>query len=63
MSNAARKARKRAGEKYQPKPAKVPTHPYVPKSEPGRQRRTGRTVIDQMIRDAAAKLRKEEGLD
>lgn len=63
MSTKDRKARKRAGEKYQPKPAKVPTHPYVPTGEPGRQRRAGRELIQGMIRDAAAKLRKEEGLD
>lgn len=63
MSNAARKARKRAGEKYQPKPAKVPTRPYVAKSDQTKHRRNVRDSIDKMIRDAAAKLRKEEGLD
>lgn len=63
MRNAARKARKKAGEKYQPKPAKVPTHPYVAKGEVGKHRRGVRDGINQIIRDAAAKLRKEEGLD
>lgn len=35
MSNEARKARKRAGEKYQPKPAKTPTGRYGDRESKG----------------------------
>lgn len=62
MGNAKRKARKQAGEKYQPKPAKTPTGHYRTTQERRLAQRSFRSSIDEMIRKAAAKLREEDGL-
>lgn len=61
MSTKDRKARKKSGEKYTPKPAKVPTGGYRTKAEERLAKRHFRTTLDTMIRNAAAKLREEGG--
>ena len=61
MGNAKRKARKQAGEKYEPKPAKTPTGHYRTAQERRLAQRSFRHTIDDLIRNAAAKLREEDG--
>lgn len=49
MSNAARKARKKSGEKFQPKPAKTPTGTYIPKAEEKKAHRDFRSKMNEAI--------------
>lgn len=59
MSNSERKARKRAGKKFEPKPAKTPTGTYASKSDLARARRASQAWLDDVLRQAAADLKAE----
>lgn len=61
MSNKIRKARKQAGEKFQPKPAKVPTSTYMSKSDRREARKAFDAKLEQLIAEKRDEIR--EGVD
>jgi len=49
MSTSERKARKKSGEKFQPKPAKIPTTTHMPKADQQKARRAFQRKMSEAI--------------